>query len=1196
MNLNLEVSLVIYSYDDYLQNIKNVLDSFDTIINSVYIMCIDNPQDNAQDNLVNYPIPITYINLLDHDYNINKCFNYLSSQYSRSNRIWILWRPYFVFNESKSDDFKMLINEISIGNYNMIYVYGLNLLIDIHHTNNASRYICRNGGCLIADRKVRLIENDNLYIVNKNKNKIKICYNIHDEHNTEYYFFNFAKAFHNSYMLKDIFENLYLKSIKAKFESFSDWYEKKGQSVICGKKYVENRLIQSSQDDMIFHNINLTPALQSLDLYIFDGISRILKTNVDNNLKRSISFNSFKNSDSSISSNISNISKKSKGSNISNIVNTNFHDYSMTIITLVRNNIHYLRESMKSLINQTSNKWNCVIVNDGSTDSVTIADFIDSTDKSKMKFADKFKIINLSEWIGLVKCHKMALLHATNDIIGILDADDELDLTAVQEVLNVYNKTQEDNIYVYTNFYYCDMDMKKTRCGYSNYVRTCLLNDRCANPFRTFKLKHYYLTEGYDDDLQFGAEDQDILFKLEKICIPVFLDTPLYFYRNSVDNITTVTSLKKMSKWSLFIAILKNIKDRYLNNNFQLKIFSNTTPYETTKYYLYRKERAQYSTGIKLLSSGYTSNQSNQSNQSNKQNAIYHGELYSNNIYIMNVLDPLFKFDIQIISEFIHRYTSNVMNDTFDVIVNWDTKESKFFIDNSSNNNLKLTNFVKIHPNLYFDHIYIINLKKDVEKRERMKKIFDSLEMKYDFFNGVYGNDETYLKVFNKNKYHKTLKSPGAYGYTLSMINIFNDALKNRYKKILVCDDDIIFHKNFLNLFDKNIRNIPFDWKVLFFGMSGPWTHPFINQDFNQFTYQKSHIRDTFNCDGSYCVGYDILILKDLINVVNKFRHPFDTSIIKYMNLNPNINKYAFQPYLVIADTTKSDITTREEKISDNFEAYQFKYRQNMGLFDVNTMLSKPYNIVYRNPYPLVSIIIIIHDISTSNLDFNLNQRLLSIDHSLKSVLNQTYKNIEIVLIDNTVSKKYKSIFDKYENMKELKIIVNSNNLCHYEAKNIGVENSSGEVIGYHNIDDYAISTKIEKQIKLMTKHNLLMVGCNIIKAHISDIHYESDQDILNDVRQNICISNIDDSNHCCREYIDYSSMLIRKDMYGMYIDHHECIDKEFLECVIKNKILNNKLDNTSSNKLSNKLGDTLNNNVYQIVDELLVVSINPNR
>ena len=45
----------------------------------------------------------------------------------------------------------------------------------------------------------------------------------------------------------------------------------------------------------------------------------------------------------------------------------------------------------------------------------------------------------MDKWHGLIKCHKIGIMHASNQIIGILDSDDKLEPNAIEEVLNIYN-------------------------------------------------------------------------------------------------------------------------------------------------------------------------------------------------------------------------------------------------------------------------------------------------------------------------------------------------------------------------------------------------------------------------------------------------------------------------------------------------------------------------------------------------------------------------------------------------------------------------------------------------------------------------------------------------------------------------------------------------------------------------------------
>ena len=108
-----------------------------------------------------------------------------------------------------------------------------------------------------------------------------------------------------------------------------------------------------------------------------------------------------------------------------------------------------------------------------------------------------------------------------------------------------------------------------------------------------------------------------------------------------------------------------------------------------------------------------------------------------------------------------------------------------------------------IRPNIYFDNIYIINLDKDIHKKKRLEKIFNDIGVKVQFFKGIMGNDPKYLLEYNGKNLSKKIKSIGAYGYIMSMIEVLNDAKKNKYNKFLVCDDDIILSNDFLKKFDE---------------------------------------------------------------------------------------------------------------------------------------------------------------------------------------------------------------------------------------------------------------------------------------------------------------------------------------------------------------------------------------------------------
>lgn len=94
------------------------------------------------------------------------------------------------------------------------------------------------------------------------------------------------------------------------------------------------------------------------------------------------------------------------------------------------------------------------------------------------------------------------------------------------------------------------------------------------------------------------------------------------------------------------------------------------------------------------------------------------------------------------------------------------------------------------------------------------------------------------------------------------------------------------------------------------------------------------------------------------------------------------------------------------------------------------------------------------------------------IAEAVKSVLNQTYKNIEVVVVDDngqgtnhqiaTEKKIQPFLIDS-----RLKYVVHKKNKNGSAARNTGIKNSSGEFIGFLDDDDVYLPDKLEKQISL---------------------------------------------------------------------------------------------------------------------------------
>lgn len=97
-----------------------------------------------------------------------------------------------------------------------------------------------------------------------------------------------------------------------------------------------------------------------------------------------------------------------------------------------------------------------------------------------------------------------------------------------------------------------------------------------------------------------------------------------------------------------------------------------------------------------------------------------------------------------------------------------------------------------------------------------------------------------------------------------------------------------------------------------------------------------------------------------------------------------------------------------------------------------------------------------------------------SIDRAIKSVLNQTYKNIEVIVVDDNgldskEQLKTKQIVEKYQN---IKYIVHEKNKNGSAARNTGMKAAKGEFIALLDDDDEFLPCKIEKQYQSIKEKN----------------------------------------------------------------------------------------------------------------------------
>lgn len=116
---------------------------------------------------------------------------------------------------------------------------------------------------------------------------------------------------------------------------------------------------------------------------------------------------------------------------------------------------------------------------------------------------------------------------------------------------------------------------------------------------------------------------------------------------------------------------------------------------------------------------------------------------------------------------------------------------------------------------------------------------------------------------------------------------------------------------------------------------------------------------------------------------------------------------------------------------------------------------------------PLISIIVPVYNVEKY------------LQKCVYTIINQTYKNIEIILVDDGSTDSSSSICDKLKSVDSRIIVVHEKNGGLSDARNVGIKISKGEYYSFVDSDDYVTLDMIEYLYSLCVKFNTLMSICS---------------------------------------------------------------------------------------------------------------------
>ena len=106
------------------------------------------------------------------------------------------------------------------------------------------------------------------------------------------------------------------------------------------------------------------------------------------------------------------------------------------------------------------------------------------------------------------------------------------------------------------------------------------------------------------------------------------------------------------------------------------------------------------------------------------------------------------------------------------------------------------------------------------------------------------------------------------------------------------------------------------------------------------------------------------------------------------------------------------------------------------------------------------------------------------LDEAIESILNQTYKDFEFIIINDGSTDKSLEIIEKYKNKDERIVLISRENRGLIASLNEGITKARGEYIARMDADDISLPKRFEEQVQFMKSENIDICGGNYLSIN----------------------------------------------------------------------------------------------------------------
>lgn len=224
------------------------------------------------------------------------------------------------------------------------------------------------------------------------------------------------------------------------------------------------------------------------------------------------------------------------------------------------NNAIYLNSCVQSIIKQSYNNWEIIIVDDYSNDnSKELYKELEAEPRIIIEYNDK----NYGAGYTFKRCFELS----KGEIIGMVGSEDCLVENALEIMVDAHIRNKNAGL-IYSQLYNCDEELNVLEISPRNQeipngLSYLEFGKNAISSFATFKRDIYIKTEGISS-IQRRAVDSDIYLKLEEVAQVQFIKKPLYFYRHNKNSISLNENESKAMVWHI-IAMAKACNRRGLD-------------------------------------------------------------------------------------------------------------------------------------------------------------------------------------------------------------------------------------------------------------------------------------------------------------------------------------------------------------------------------------------------------------------------------------------------------------------------------------------------------------------------------------------------------------------------------------------------------------------------------------------------------